>query len=426
MVGARPVRWQERLRTRDVGLLAIACGALAVGWASLFLRQGLPTWSQMLALASVPAAGLFLSVWTSIYRPRAAYGLIPSAVLLAGVGMLFIYRMDPSIAAKQGLWILMSAVVFAVTDRVAGDVVWLARYRYTWAGLGLALVGLTFVFGTGPSGSRLWLNLGLFHFQPSEAMKVLLCLFLASYLADNALLLRIGKRLGPFTVPAKEYAGPLLTMVGLSLALLAVQGDLGPALILFGTAVGMIYAATGKKSYVILGALLFALGSVAAYLAVPRVRARFEAWLDPWQDPAGAGYQVLQAIYAVVNGGLYGSGLGAGTPWLVPAAHTDMIFPAMMEEIGLAGGLVVLLLLLCYVWLMLSIALGAREPFCRLAALGLTLATGLQAIAIVGGSIRLLPLTGVTVPFVSYGGSSLVINFAAMALVMAISHRSAS
>jgi cell division protein FtsW (lipid II flippase) len=408
-------------RTTDLGLLLVVGLILGSGLGALLVRQGVDDWSRLLPVASVAAVALFVVTWTMVFRPQALAGPIPLAVLLSGVGMLFMVRLDPFIAAKQAVWLLVSAVVFALTERVAGRVLCLARYRYTWAALGLLLVALTFAFGTGPGGSKLWLNFGLFYFQPSEAMKILLALFLASYLADNALLLRVGKRVGPFTLPRPEYLGPLMAIVGVGLALLSVQGDLGPALIIFGSSVGMIYVATGRKNYVVASVALFVLGSLAAYALVPRVRVRFEAWLDPWQDPGGTGYQILQATYAVADGGIFGVGLGAGNPWLIPAAHTDMVFPALVEELGIAGGLALIMALLCYIWSNFKVSMSARDPFCRLLAAGLGLTTGLQAMAIIGGSLRLMPLTGVTVPFLSYGGSSLVVNFAALALMMAVS-----
>ncbi len=421
-------RSKSKGRRRDLWMLLLAYLALALGLASYLAHAGpkVPSWFQLLPFASLLVVGMTIHFWLSVFRRSAAQGLLPTAMLLAGIGLLVAYRIDPQIAYKQAWWIAAGGVVYLATERIAGNLQWMSRYRYTWAVVGIALVALTFVFGTGPSGSKLWLNLGIFYFQPSEAMKLTVPLFLASYLRDNALLLRLGKKVGPIILPSWQYLGPMLALLTLCLAMLAVQGDLGPALLIFGTSIAMIYVATGRKEFVTGSVGIFLMGAGAAYLLVPRVRARFEAWLDPWQDPGGVGFQALQGMYAVANGGVFGVGLGSGYPHLVPAAHTDMVFTVLVEELGIIGGVGVLLAALCYIWGTIIVALRCRDSFARLLTVGLGVATALQTVTIVGGSMRLVPLTGITMPFVSYGGSSLVANFVILAMVHAASERGGS
>jgi cell division protein FtsW (lipid II flippase) len=303
---------------------------------------------------------------------------------------------------------------------------WIKRYKYTWAVLALLILLLTLVFGRDPhgGGAALWIVVGPVQFQPSEVLKVLLVVFLAGYLDDKReLISRATFKLGPLRLPPLPYLGPLFLMWGLTLLLLAVQKDLGLALLLFGLFLAMLYVASSRLIYVVGGLSLFLAGAYVMYLSFAYVQVRVRGWLDPWFDPSGASYQMVQSLLAFGNGGLLGTGLGRGQPDLVPAAVTDFPFAAIGEELGLAGALGVLALYLVFLYRGYRIAIDAFDPFQQLLAAGLTTVIALQTFIIVGGNIKLIPLTGITLPFISYGGSSLLTNFAIVGILLAISDR---
>ena len=268
--------------------------------------------------------------------------------------------------------------------------------------------------------------------QPGEFAKLLLVVFLASFLREHREVLTIAhRRVLGVGLPAARHLGPLALMAGISLGVLAVMNDLGTALLLFGIYLAMIYVATGRHLYTVLGLGIFAAGSWAVYNAVGHVQERFQVWVDPWAHPHTTGYQIVQSIEAVADGGIFGTGLGRSLQvvnhgqTIIPAVQTDGIYAAWADETGLAGaaGLLLIYLLFCYRGF--KIAALADDGFSKLLACGLTFAFGLQAFLIVGGIIRLIPLTGITLPFVSYGGSSIVSNFIMLALLLMVSNRAA-
>jgi cell division protein FtsW (lipid II flippase) len=300
----------------------------------------------------------------------------------------------------------------------------LRRYRYTLAALGLGLVLITMIFGVDPNGSgaRLWLGFAGLYFQPSELLKILLVIFFAAYLDDyRDLLVHSGARFGPLRLPPLPYLAPILLMFGLSQLVLFVQRDLGAAMLFFGIFIGMLYVASGRLSYVAAGGLLFLIGVWIAYLLFSHVRLRVAIWLDPWPQAETGGYQLVQALMALGAGGVLGSGLGQGYPGYIPAVHTDFIIAAIGEELGLAGSLGVVALYMLFVARGFHVALRATDPFVSLLAAGLTTVVGLQALVILGGTLRLMPLTGITLPLVSYGGSSVLANFILLGLLLRVS-----
>jgi cell division protein FtsW len=290
-----------------------------------------------------------------------------------------------------------------------------------------------FVFGSVVGGARLTLHIGPFSGQPSELLKVILVVFLAGYLAENRALLstgntRLGTRLGTYTVPPLAYLLPMLAMWGIALAIVIVQKDLGAALLYFVVFLGLLYAATRRVAYVLFGIGLFLIGSAVLYLVFATVQQRINIWIDPFADAQGAGYQVIRALYAYGRGGILGTGLGAGLPSVgtvpsIPAIHTDFVFAAVAEEMGMLGALAVLGLYLVIAERGFRIAAAAADDFRALLATGLTLVIVVQAFVITAGNLRVLPLTGVTLPFVSYGGSSLLVNGAVIGLLLALSDR---
>ena len=351
--------------------------------------------------------------------------LLPLAGTLAGIGLLLVTRLVPVLAMRQFTWLAIGSAVMLVVALGPWETRLLERYKYTCAAAGMILVALTLVFGIDPNGSgaRLWIGTPWLAFQPSEILKVLLVVFFAGYLVDKRELLTTGRvRWGPLSLPPLPYLAPLFAMWGLSIALLVWQRDLGAAILFFGVFLVMLYVAVGKAWYVAAGGAMFLAGSAVCYAFFRHVRLRVELWLNPWVDPQGTSYQIAQALYALASGGVLGAGLGKGYPLYVPAAHTDFPFVALAEEAGLGAALAVLVLYAMLSVRGLQLALRARLPFNRLLATGLTAVLAVQTMVIVGGNLKLVPLTGVTLPFVSYGGSSLLANFVILGVLLRMSH----
>jgi cell division protein FtsW (lipid II flippase) len=351
--------------------------------------------------------------------------LLPIAAVLAALGLVLVQRLAPALAGRQLAWVLLGLALCLGIALGLRDLGILKRYRYLWALAGLGLVAATFFLGVdvGGSGDRLWLGIGPLVFQPSELLKVFLVIFLASYLEERReLLARAVYRLGPLRLPPLPYLGPLAVMWGISLALLVAQRDLGAALLFFGIYLAMLFMASGKASYVLAGLGLFLAGSWVTWRLFPHVQARVSVWLNPWAQAASSGYQTVQGLLAFASGGILGVGLGYGYPGYIPAVHTDFVLAAIGEEMGLAGALAVLVLYLLLVYRGFHVALRAHDPFAQLLAAGLTATLALQTLIIVAGNLKVIPLTGITLPFVSYGGSSLVTNFVIIGLLLRISY----
>lgn len=346
--------------------------------------------------------------------------LFPIASLLTGWGILLIWRLTPSFGARQTGWFLIAAIAMLLVLRAPLDLKWLREYRYLWFAGGILLTSLTLLFGTNPSGAepRLWLGCCGFYFQPSEPLRLLLVAFLAAYFADRIAYQWLDKRPSMLRMLV-----PLLIVWSLSVLLLIVQRDLGTGTLLLALLTVLLYIASGRWQPLIVGAGLILAGMIGGYLSFDVVRIRLVAWLDPWSDPIGGSYQLVQSLIAVASGGIFGRGPGLGTPGFVPATHTDFIFTAIMEEWGLLGGLATIALFAILISRGLKIALRLREPFSKMLAAGLSIALGMQTILIMGGIIRLLPLTGVTLPFVSYGGSSLLTSYLALGLLLILSNQ---
>ena len=389
------------------------------------------TWSDIgVSLGYVALVG-GISLSFGLVGFRGDQVLLPLTATLAGLGLLVIQRLHPDLAARDpayaglaerqliylvaGFALLWAAVV------LFRRLEWLRRFKYTWLLIGLALLVATMVFGTEIYGARLWLTIGPFQAQPSEIVKVTLVTFMAAYLEDKRDLVGSSWQLGPVHLPPVPYLLPMVLVWCASLLVLVVQNDLGTALLFFGVFVAMLYVASGRVVYVLVGLVSFVGACWAAYQAFDRIGIRVQNWLDPWQDPLDTGYQQVQSDYALASGGLLGAGLGRGEPYHIPAVHTDFVFSAIGEELGLFGTLAVLALYLLLVMRGFAIGLRARDGFARLVAVGLSTIVGLQTLIIVGGVVRLIPLTGITLPFISYGGSSLLTNFLIVGLLLHIS-----
>ncbi len=385
--------------------------------------------------------GLFYGthLWLNFTRPGADQVLLPLISTLTMLGLVMVQRLEPAlvsnvssgfkgIANKQVVWIAAGIVAFIITVSALRDLNILRKYKYTFALLGIALVAATLVFGSDAgsgTGVNLWFDFKFFQFQPSELLKVILVIFLAGYLDDKRDLLISSYKLGPIKLPPLPYLAPLLLLWALALVLFVVQRDLGSALLFFGIFLAMLYVASGRPFYVVSGLGLFfaAAFMLNAFFSsqFTHIQRRVNSWLNPWPAGQDAGFQVVQSLYALAHGGVLGTGIGLGSPSYIPAVQTDMVISAIGEELGLAGTLAVVALFILLVYRGLHIAINARAGYEQLLAVGLTTVLGLQTIIIIGGAIKMIPLTGITLPFISYGGSSLITNFVIMGLLLRIS-----
>jgi cell division protein FtsW (lipid II flippase) len=369
--------------------------------------------------------------------PDADPYLLPMAGLLTAVGLTEIYRLGNADAFKQGLWIVVGVALFAVTLlALRRDYRVLEQYKYLFGIAAIALLFLPRVPGLGETvnGARLWVKVGPVEFQPGEFAKIFLIVFLAAYLREKREVLAQGR--------PKEL-GPLLLIWGGTMLVLVSSNDLGSALLYYGIFLAMLYVATARFSYVLVGAILFLVGGYAAYDRIPHVRDRVTIWLHPWTSakvycPQTGGlalrqdcqsYQLVKSLYSIGNGGFLGPGLGKGTftttdgHQLIPYVTSDFIYSALAQELGLIGASALLLVYMLFVARGMKIALQADDGFSKLLAAGLTFGFALQTFIIVGGVLRVIPLTGITLPFVSYGGSSVVANFLLLAGLLLVSNR---
>jgi cell division protein FtsW (lipid II flippase) len=412
-------------RWTELSLLILPFGFMFMGLALLSMT-GIDLVDEQNLRAAIGITGLLLVGHVVLaWRSRGSDQLLyPMTAMLVAIGLIMVSRLAPDLAIRQALWVALGLIVFAATVSFLPDVSILQSYKYTAAILGLALVATTFVFGTDPnaSGARLWLTAGGLYFQPSEVLKVLLVIFLAGYLEDKRELLAWSfSSLGRLRLPPLPYLGPLLAMWAMSMLVLVAQRDLGPALLMFGVFLTMLYVASSRGVYVWGGLIAFLASGYIATMLFAHVRVRVDIWIDPWSRAYEEGYQVVQGLVALASGGILGSGLGFGHPDYVPAVWTDYVIAAIGEELGLAGSLGVIALYMLLVYRGFRIALEARRGFSILLAAGLTAVIGIQALVILAGTIKLMPLTGITLPFISYGGSSIVTNFLIVGLLLRIS-----
>ena len=441
-----PIR--PRPRWREARLLAVVAVTILVGSVSLSLAQRAP---------GAPPGGLepaepfhltvYLGVLLLAHLAQVMAGrrtdqvLLPAVGLLGGISLLLMERLpqnlvvqtvgktDLGLADVQLVWLALSIGLATPLAIVVRSDRWLRLYKYTWAAAGVALLLLTFVLGTEINGQRLTLSFGPVSGQPSELLKVILVVFLAGYLSENrSLLVEQSTRIGPISLPPVPYLAPMVAMWAIALGIVVVQRDLGAALLFFAVFLLLLYTATGRAGYVVLGLILFIVGAFVMYQLVDHVRTRVDIWLDPFADPSGAGYQVVQSLYAFARGGLLGTGLGAGLPLIsgrlpIPAIQTDFPLAALGEELGLVGIMAILGIYLVVIERGLRIGAAARDDFRALLASGLALVVGVQAFIIAAGNLKLIPLTGITLPFISYGGSSLLVNGIVVGLLLALSDK---
>jgi cell division protein FtsW (lipid II flippase) len=448
---ARRVRIAPRFRGRELLLLIVVgtglfVGSLSLGATERFKAAQLAGDTGPLDLLGPAEPGLLVVYLGALLAVHIAFVLagrrtdqilLPTIGLLGGIGLLLMERLPQTLAGSLGglartqlAWLVIGLAIVTVLGTVVRSDVWLRQYKYTWAAAGVALLLATFVFGHDVNGARLSLTIGPVSGQPSELLKVILVVFLAGYLSENRLLLvDESTRIGPFRLPPLPYLAPMVAMWTIALGIVIVQRDLGAALLFFAVFLLLLYVSTARVGYVVAGLVAFVLGAGALYFLFGHVRTRIDIWLDPFGDPSGAGYQVVQALHAFARGGLIGTGLGGGLPTIagrppIPALHTDFPFAALGEELGLVGILAILGLYLVLVQRGLRIASAAQDEFRAILAAGLSLVIGVQAFIIAAGNLKMIPLTGITLPFISYGGSSLLANAVIVGLLIALSERS--
>ena len=412
------------LRNRELANLVVVGALTALGFASVYIAR-----QDVVSTASLSYALFFFALYLAAHLvarltvPWADPYLLPMAALLTAVGLTEIYRLNPTDAFRQGLWIVVALGAFSATlFLLRHDYRQLESYKYLFGVSAIVLLMLPALpgLGTTVNGARLWIHVGPLQFQPGELAKVFLIVFLAGYLREKREVLAQGR--------LKDF-GPLLLIWGVAMLVIVETNDLGSALLYFGIFLAMLYVATGRALFVAIGLALFFAGAAVAYSTISRVQVRVDCWLHPWDDVHGTCYQTAQGLYAIGNGKFGGTGLGRGTftttggTDLIPYVNSDFIFSALAQELGLIGISAVLLGYMVFALRGFRAGVLAQDGFSKLLATGLTFAFVLQTFINVGGVLRESPLTGITLPFVSYGGSSIVANFILLAGLLLVSNR---
>lgn len=416
---------QEQNGRRQALLLLIVAAFVLTNAAALSLAvDGALRWSHV--WAPLVWLGLVAVAHGVLHRfkPRRDPFIFPLAALLTGWGLVLIDRLAANFLARQVIWLVLGTAVLLAITTLPHNLRLLRRYRYTWLSGGLLLLAATLIFGVNPSGygAALWLPvpfIGQVYFQPSELLKLLLIIFLASYFDEREAMLVASKQNGWAGI--LSYLAPLLLMWGFCIVLLVWQRDLGAATLFFIVFLALLYMATGDIRFVLAGSGLMLLAGIFAYFAFDLVALRVNAWWNPWPDAADRAFQIVQSLYALAAGGILGQGVGQGFPIYIPVVHSDFIFAAIAEEWGLVGSLSTVLIFVLLAYRGLRLALMARRPFQRYLAAGITILISAQALLIMSGVTKLLPLTGVTLPLISYGGSSMLINSAMIGLLLYMS-----
>ncbi|MEA2320166.1 MAG: hypothetical protein QOD81_16 [Solirubrobacteraceae bacterium] len=427
-------------RNRELMALIPVSLLTTAGFAAVFIER-----DDVLSNVSLTFGLVFLGLCLAahivlrITLPHADPYLFPLFAILACFGLVMIYRIDEDLAREQAQWFVMGLILFTATIVLLRDYRVLERYRYTVAAAGILMLLLPRLPGIGQNvnGAYLGVKLGPLSFQPAEFAKIAIIIFLASYLRDTRqLLVSGGRRFLGMNLPPLKHLGPLLLIWGAAMAMLFVIQDIGSSLMFFGGFLAVLYVATSRFSFVAIGLSLFAFGSWALYQVRPTIQNRVDAWLHPFDsdlyDKVGGSYQLAQSLFSQADGGLFGQGFGqalltVGTGddrvQLLPAAQTDLIYAVITNELGLLGAAAVICTYLLAIERGFKIATLARDSFSKLLATGLTAVFALQVFVIVGGVTKVIPLTGVTLPFISYGGSSILANFVLLALLLLVSER---
>ncbi len=416
-------------RSTELGLVIMAGFITAAAYvlASLGKNSAIP---PIIVPFLIALLGLLLlaHIATRFLARGADATLLPLAAMLHGIGYVMITRLNDRLAGLQTTWTFIAIAAYIVVLFVVQRVPDLARYKWTFLflGAGLLMLPMMPVIGRSYNGARIWVKIGPVSFQPGEFAKILLALFFSAYLYERRELIAAGTwKVGPLRLPEPRHFLPIAVAWGFSVVVMVGQKDLGSSLLFFTLFVVMLWVATERATFLVLGFSLFAGAAYVAYRTFSHVQDRVNIWIDPWSRYQGRGYQIIQGLFAIGDGGMLGTGLGQGNPNLVPEVKNDFIFAGIAEEMGLLGATAILMGFMLMIGAGLRIAVRAERTFEKLLATGLTTLLGVQAFIIIGGVIRVVPLTGITLPFVSYGGSSLISNYILLALLMRVSDSSA-
>ena len=407
---------------RTTELLLLIAAAIPVGliYAMYIANTGTAvSFSSMGVPIGIFAAFALAHIAVRKLAPGADPVILPIVFLLSGIGITFVQRLAPDSAGSQVMWLFLSVIAMIVVLFFVKSIDELAQYKFSAGIAGVVLLLLPMVIGTEHYGSKLWIEFGSFSFQPGELAKILIVIFLACYLAENReMLSATTRKIGPLAIPRPRMLAPAFIMLGLCLLVVIFERDLGSALLFYVIFVVMLYAATGRLSFVVIALLLLAIGGTFCYQLFDHVQTRVAIWLDPWSDAQGTGYQIVQSLYSLADGGMVGAGIGRGLADYVPIVESDFIFSAIGEEMGLLGASAILIAYMLFAVRGFATAARAKSDVAAFMAVGLTASISFQAFLIVGGVTKLLPMTGVTLPFMSQGGSSLLSSFIAVALLL--------
>lgn len=364
------------------------------------------------------AAVIIVNLSLFYLKKNADQYLLPVAVFICNIGLIELYRIDKILFYRQITWIIAAILIYFAVVSLLKDYQFLSNYSYLFLIIGASLQIMVSIWGVEVNYAKLWFNLGLFYFQPAEVIKILLVIFLAYYFSKYKEYLNAKYSLT--RISTFKYLIPVFIMWILCMFILILQKDLGMTLLLFGIFLTMFYISASRKDILFISIFLFSGGTYLCYKLFYHIKVRFMAWLDPWADPYGMGHQIIQGLFSVSAGGLFGTGLGLGKPYYIPAVQTDFIFDALAEEVGFCGIVALILLYIILIGKAVKIAVKAKDSFGKLLACGLISIIAWQAVIIISGNLKIIPLTGITLPFVSYGGSSIVSNFIILAILTVI------
>ncbi|TGE32740.1 FtsW/RodA/SpoVE family cell cycle protein [Desulfosporosinus sp. Sb-LF] len=397
---------------------------LGIMWVGLSLLKWGSQKNQIFWLALIFSGIIFLgSLMEQILHYRGDPYILPAVQAIMAIGLVFVVRINPEIAVRQFWWANIGQLIFYAVLWSIRDYRKLGRFRYLWGLLAVGLLLVTLLFGSTAGGATSWLHIGGIGIEPEEFVKLALLLFMATYLEENEELLRVGTvQWGKFSLPDWRTLGPFMIMVAFVLGILAAQKSLGTALVFYMLFALMLYVVTERALYLGISLPIFLLTGSVGYMLFRHVRVRVLVWMNPWQDPTGGGYQIAQSLFAIGGGNILGTGLGNGIgASTVPAASTDFIFSVIAEELGFAGAMAVLVLFLIVVMRAFAVSLKAKDRFGQILAAGIGILLGTETLIILAGVTKLLPLTGIPLPWVSYGGSSLIVHFILLGVLQNIS-----
>lgn len=413
------------MKTKSLLLVAVDFLIMFAGLGIIMLNQ-YPNidYSPMPWALGAAVMGIVIQLFLVKGRYSSDIWIFPMVLFFSSLGIIMLARLKPILCVPQLRWLMIGMVVMLGVLYFSRQLKNMMQYQYILGICTLVVLCLSLIFGVEIGGSKNWLVLGPISVQPSEFGKILLVLFLAAFLSDHGEMLNAAKRKFLFLdLPPIRFIAPLLVIWGIAILMFVVQRDLGSALLFFCMAVFMTYMGTGSKSYVFIAMLFFGLGAAVSYAFFSHVQVRFNIWLDPWADPAGQAYQVVQSLFAFAAGGVWGTGFTHGHPGLIPEVHTDFIFSAVAEELGLLGCTVIMMVYVMLFYRGIMIAMNCKKELHTLVAAGFSIALFTQAFIIIAGVTKFLPLTGITLPFISYGGSSMVSGFIMIGLLLSLSKK---